>query len=72
METDRFLSSLFETFQPTYMDFSGAALNFGTASRFSNAEILWQTLTCLHLKQPAGRMEECDGCCTDLPLFPGF
>jgi len=57
MEKDRFLSSWFETFQPTYMDFSGAALNFGTASHFSNAEILCQTLTCLHLKKLANRKD---------------
>lgn len=43
MEKDRFLNCLFESFQPTYMDFNGGALNFGTASHFSNAEILWQT-----------------------------
>lgn len=57
MEKDRFLSSLFETLRPTYMDFSGATLNFGTASHFSNAEILWQTHTCLHLKQLANRKD---------------
>lgn len=72
MEKGRFLSSLFETSQPTYMDFSGAALNFGTGSHSSNTEVLWQTLTCLHLKQLTGRMEECDGCRTVLPLFFGF
>lgn len=51
MEKDRFLSSKIETFQPTYMDFRGAALSFGRASHFCKAEFLWQTLTCLHLRE---------------------
>ena len=71
MEKDRFLDCLFESFQPTYMDFNRTASNFGTASHYSNVEILWQTHTCLDLKQ-LGRMEECDGLCADLLQFPGF